>query len=224
MDLQTGKSPDDWVEANVAPVLDNGDRHSLANYRPIFLTCVCANYSNTSFVSKLCPIFSKNKLLTPVQHGLRSKHSCDSKLLITTDEFIQNFAGKTQTNFLTNKTQQLVVDGSCSKSARVKSGMTKGTALGLLKASHILAYINGLPSTVPSFALLQMIASCITRLKCRADQEQLQRHLFALQDWADRWGMCFNPSKCSVLRVSRPKYKNLEFQYTNKVETLANVS
>ena len=36
--------------------------------------------------------------------------------------------------------------------------------------------------------------------------------------------MCFNPSKCSVLRVSRPKSKNLEFEYTLKGETLMNVS
>ena len=41
--LQTGKLPDDSVEANVAPVFRNGDRHSPANYRPISLTCVCAN-------------------------------------------------------------------------------------------------------------------------------------------------------------------------------------
>ena len=56
------------------------------------------NYWNTLFENKLCPIFSKNKILTPVQHGFRSKHSCESQLLITTDEFIQNFEGKTQTD------------------------------------------------------------------------------------------------------------------------------
>ena len=41
--------------------------------------------------------FSENKILTPVQHGFRSKHSCESQLLTTTDEFIQNFESKTQT-------------------------------------------------------------------------------------------------------------------------------
>ena len=35
--------------------------------------------------------------------------------------------------------------------------------------------------------------------------EKIQRAAAALQDWADIWGMCFNPLKCSVLRVSRPK-------------------
>ena len=42
--------------------------------------------------------FQKNKILTPVQHGFRSKHSCESQLLITTDEFIQNFESKTLTD------------------------------------------------------------------------------------------------------------------------------
>ena len=61
--LQTGKLPDDWVEANVAPVFKKGDRHSPAKYRPISPTYVFVpNYSNTSFVNKLCPIFRRTKL------------------------------------------------------------------------------------------------------------------------------------------------------------------
>ena len=184
--------------------------------------------------------FSENKILTPVQHGFRSKHSCESQLLITTDEFIQNFESKTQTdvvvldfskafdvvphqrllhkldhygirgttlnwiqNFLTNRTQKVVVDGSSSESARVRSGVPQGTVLGPLL---FLTYINYLPSTVSSQVRLFADDCLLYRpIKCRADQEQLQRDLSALLDWADRWGMCFNPSKCSVLRVSRPK-------------------
>ena len=102
--------------------------------------------------------FSENEILTPVQHGFRSKHSCESQLLITTDESIQNLESKTQTDvvvldfskafdvvphqrllhkldhygirgttlnwikkFLTNRTQKVVVDGSSSESARVRS-------------------------------------------------------------------------------------------------------
>ena len=56
--LQTGKLPDDWVEANVAPVFKKGDRHSLVNYRPISLTCVCAKLLEHN---KLCLIFRKTK-------------------------------------------------------------------------------------------------------------------------------------------------------------------
>ena len=94
--LQTGKLPDDWVEANVAPVFKKGDRHSPANYRPISLTCVCAKLLEHIICKQIMSHFSENKILTPVQHGFRSKHSCESQLLITTDEFIQNFESKTQ--------------------------------------------------------------------------------------------------------------------------------
>ena len=189
--------------------------------------------------------FSEKKFLTPLQHGFRSKHSCESQLLITTDEFIENFESKTQTdvvvldfskafdfvphqcllhkldhygirgttlnwiqNFPTNRTQKVVVDGSSSESARVRSGVPQGT---VLRPLLFLSYINDLPS---------MVSSQVRQ----ADQEQLQRDLSALQDWADRWGMCVNPTKCSVLRVCRPKSKNLEFKYTLKGETLMNVS
>ena len=177
--------------------------------------------------------FSENKILTPVQHGFRSKHSCESQLLITTDEFTQNFKSKTQTdvvaldfskafdvvphqcllhkldhygirgttlnwiqNFLTNRTQKVVVDGSSSESARVRSGVPQGTVLGPL------LFLTMVSLQVRLFADVCLL---YRPTKCRADQEQLQRDLSALQDWADRWGMCFNPSKCSVLRVSRPK-------------------
>ena len=182
--LQTGKLPDDWVEAICCPSLQ---KKGIGTYRQttgrypshVFVP----NYSNTSFVNKLCPIFRKT-VLTPVQHGFRSKHACKSQLLITTDEFIQNFESKTQTdvvvldfskafdvvphqrllhkldhygirgttpnwiqNFLTNRTQKVVVDGSSSESARVRSGVPRGTVLGPLL---FLTYINDLPSTVSS--------------------------------------------------------------------------
>ena len=96
--LQKGKLPDDWVEANVALVFKKGDRHSQANYRSISLTCVCAKLLKHIICKQIMSHFSKNKILTPVQDGFRSKHSCESQLLITTDEFIQNFESKTQTD------------------------------------------------------------------------------------------------------------------------------
>ena len=67
--LQTGKLPDDWVEANVAPVFKKGDKHSPANYRPISLTCVCAKLLEHIICKQIMSHFLKNKILTPVQHG-----------------------------------------------------------------------------------------------------------------------------------------------------------
>ena len=92
--------------------------------------------------------FTKNKILTSVQHGFRAEHSCESQLLLTTEDLVQNYEDKIQTdlivlyfskafdvvphqrllhkfdhygirgptllwiqNFLTTRTQKVVVDG-----------------------------------------------------------------------------------------------------------------
>ena len=59
--LQTGKLPDDWVEANVAPVLKKRGS-ALSSKLQADMTVFVPNYSNTSFVNKLCLIFRKTKL------------------------------------------------------------------------------------------------------------------------------------------------------------------
>ena len=37
----------------------------------------------------------------------------------------------------------------------------------------------------------------------KEDQRVLQRDLDALEAWADKWGMRFNPSKCQIMQVKR---------------------
>ena len=99
--------------------------------------------------------------------------------------------------------------------------MPQGTVLGPLL---FLTYINDLPSEVSSQVRLFADDCLLYRpIRSRADQEQLQRDLSALQAWADKWGMNFNPSKCFILRVNRPKSKGLPFDYGLKGVTLERV-
>ena len=64
--LQMGKLPDDWVEDNVAPVFKKGDRHSLANYRPISLTRVCAKLLEHIFCKPIIHIITISLLIPDV--------------------------------------------------------------------------------------------------------------------------------------------------------------
>ena len=77
-------------------------------------------------------------------------------------------------NFLTNRTRKVVVDGSSSESARVKSGVPQGTVLGPL---FFLTYINDLPSTVSSQVRLFADVCLLYRpIKCRANVRQIRRN------------------------------------------------
>ena len=60
-------------------------------------------------------------------------------------------------NFLTNRTQKVVVDGSSSKSARVRSSVPQGTVLGPL------LFLTSLQRSPRRLVSLQMTASCIAR-------------------------------------------------------------
>ena len=39
--LAQGAVPDDWRQANVAPVFKKGEKNVAANSRPVSLTCIC---------------------------------------------------------------------------------------------------------------------------------------------------------------------------------------
>ena len=56
------------------------------------------------------------------------------------------------------------------------------------------------------------------------DQKKLQEDLTKLERWADIWGIKFNPSKCSVLRLKRPPAKEIASDYQLKGVTLGQVT
>ena len=104
--------------------------------------------------------------------------------------------------WLTSRTQSVVVDGESSRPAHVKSGVPQGTVLGPLM---FLIYINDIADNISSGTNIRLFADdCLLYrvIKSSTDTDILQKDLSSLMDWAEKWQMSFNSSKCKTLRIT----------------------
>ena len=124
-------------------------------------------------------------------------------------------------SFLRSRTQRVVVDAEMSDVAPVTSGVPQGSVLGPIL---FLVYINDMPESITSTSRLFADDTIVYRkVESEDDHQLLQNDLKALEEWESKWGMSFNPSKCSVVHMSKKK-SPLNFTYTLKNETLVTSS
>ena len=90
----TGVVPEVWRTAWVSPVYKKGDRCCAVNYRPVSLTCVPCKLMEHIVVSNMRKHFDNHSILTPLQHGFRKNHSCESQLLVTTHDLLKRLDRK----------------------------------------------------------------------------------------------------------------------------------
>ena len=108
-------------------------------------------------------------------------------------------------SFLTNSTQQVLLEGNMSSPINVTSGVPQGSVLSPLL---FLIYINDLPdyiqnnSTVKLFADDTIIYHPITN---QQDTNALQEDLDALQRWESDWLMHFHPQKCQTMHITNKR-------------------
>jgi len=128
-----------------------------------------------------CPIL--DWLLKLNHYGIRN-----SNLIWTTD-------------FLSGRSQDVLLDGHLSTESPVSSGVPPGTVLGPLL---FLVYINDLPNRVRS--TLWMFADyCLVYHEIRDihDTRTLQDDLDSLQRWEQDWLIEFNLSKCEAVSFTK---------------------
>ena len=92
---------------------------------------------------------------------------------------------------------RVVVDGEQSEETEVLSGVPQGT---FLRPSLLfLCYINDLPDCVTSVVHLFADDCLLYSInKTQADHQALQDDRHKLEEWAKKWGMQFNASKCYI--------------------------
>ena len=127
--------------------------------------------------------------------------------------------------FLTGRSQCVIIDGEQSDSTTVTSGVPQGTVLAPLL---FLCFINDLPnnilSTVRLYADDVILYTAINTVEdCNKlqhdlntlveDCNKLQHDLNTLVRWAEDWKMSFNLQKCEFLRITLKK-NPIVVQYT----------
>ena len=111
--------------------------------------------------------------------------------------------------FLTNRTQQVVLEGIASGTVDVTSGVLQGSVIGPIL---FLLFINDLPQSLSS-KLFAVDAILYFEVASADDCQMLQSYLNKLTEWEEKRLMSFNQSKCEVLTVTRKKQPTL-FNYS----------
>ena len=81
--LDSGELPRVWKTANVALIYKKCPVSEAVNYRPVSLTCIPCKLLEHILCSHIRAHLDRHKALTPLNHGFRSKHSCETQLLLT---------------------------------------------------------------------------------------------------------------------------------------------
>ena len=102
-------------------------------------------------------------------------------------------------SFLTNRKQNVVVEGEMSSWTDVKSGIPQGSVLGtILFLVFISDMSNNVLSTCNMFA---DDAKVYREVNKPEDHVALQSDLDRLNEWSKRWKLPFNETKCKCMLV-----------------------
>ena len=109
------------------------------------------------------------------------------------------------TQFLSNRSQLVMVDGSRSKPVNVVSGVPQGSVLSsllfLLYASELFSILeNKLIGYADDSTLIAVVPSPGLRVTVA---ESLSSGLVTVRQWCDLWGINLNESKTKTMIVSR---------------------
>jgi hypothetical protein len=112
-------------------------------------------------------------------------------------------------DFLSGRSQRVVVNGSLSSWASIFSGIPQGSVLGPIL---FVIFINDLPDVVnSSIKIFADDTKLFRALSSSEDEVILQQDLDSLMAWSQKWQLGFNRSKCEVLHLGRVNHR-LDYQ------------
>ena len=98
--LDTGRVSNDWNTAYVCPLFKKGDTSLASNYRPISLTSILCKVLEHIVTTNVVSHRDHHNLLYDLQHGFRSKRSCETQLLTLVEYLMRNSLAGSQTDLV----------------------------------------------------------------------------------------------------------------------------
>ena len=150
-----------------------------------------------------CLIMDFSKTFDKVSHSLIIHKLKHYGITGKTNEWIKNF--------LSDRTQSVVVEGETSPSIPVESRVLQGSVRG---PSLFLFNINEMPDGIQSTVrLFADDTIAYVTISSDADAANLQQDLDKLAEWQSKWLMKFHPEKCNVLTISKKRSPS-KYNYT----------
>jgi hypothetical protein len=123
--------------------------------------------------------------------------------------------------WLTQREQQVTIEGDKSSTAKVTSGVPQETVLvPLMFPLYTNDIGNDITSTIRVFADDSLLYLAIST---KDDCKRLQQDLDRMVNWIKSWQKIFNPLKCYVLKITKKK-KTVDFDYKINGQTLETVA
>ena len=123
-------------------------------------------------------------------------------------------------DFLTNRKQEVVLEGKHSSRSEVTSGVPQGTVLGPLP---FLIFINNITKNTSSNVRLFADDFLLYHTRnCEADAITLQKDIDIMQQWEAKWLMEFKPDKCEVITITN-KRSHINYPYNIHGKELVHV-
>ena len=98
--VDTGVLPKDWLNSNVIPIYEKGDRTNPANYRPALLTSIPCKLLEHIIQHHIMNHLDNHQVLTNNQHGFRRGRSCETQLSGLVDDLAKIFDRKSQADMV----------------------------------------------------------------------------------------------------------------------------
>ena len=94
--MTTSSIPAIWKTVIITPIFKSGSSNEANNYRQISLTCIAGKIMETIIKDTMLDHLNKSKLISRQQHGFLARHSTNTQLLESCNDWAVHLSNRKQ--------------------------------------------------------------------------------------------------------------------------------